>query len=125
DVAKRAVAVAVVDDVGQGVELLGRADLRRLGRRPGAARVVPFGERPVDVMRHIQIEVTVAVEVAPGGAGAPGVVEQAGAPPDLDEPAVALVLKELQTTVAGHQQVSETIAVEIGGATTVRVKRRL
>ena len=63
----------VPDGVCHGIEHLRRADIVRHVRRIALAKRM-VGERPVDVLAQIEVGIAVAVQVCPGGAGAPEVM---------------------------------------------------
>jgi hypothetical protein len=126
DVGERAVAVVAVQGVGAGVELPGGADVAGDVRGVTLAGGV-VGERPVHVLADVQVGVAVAVQVTPGGAGAPEVVAlQPDGLGDLDEApaalAVGLVVEEGQPAVAGDEQVGPAVAVVVGDGNPVAVE---
>src|SRR5439155_21291415 len=93
DIGKGAVAVVAIEPVWQGREVAGRTDVARLVIEADAGRVVREG--PVDVVTDVEVRIAVAVQVAPGGAGAPRIVVETGLAGDVDKAPPALLARHI------------------------------
>ena len=76
-------------------------------------------------MGDIQIEYTIAIQVAPASTRTPKRVAKSGLLGSFNEGAVTLIMKQKQTTVAGDKQIGEAITVIIPYSGTMVVMRRL
>ena len=123
-----ALSVLVLEQgVDQWLELLRRTHVAGDARRLSLANRV-VGERPIEVVAHVQVGEAVAVEVRPPGAGTPRDVREAEFRADRDEPppalAVRLVVEQFHAAVAGDDEVGEPVAVVVGHRDAVRVPPR-
>ncbi len=111
DVGERAVAIVAIQHADGAVVHDGRTVVPHARRRVAAEEILVA--RVVGVLPDEEVEVAVAVVVAPGGARPPGRVPDAGLRRVVREGAVAVVVVQDVAPVAGHEQVHESIVVVV------------
>ena len=117
DVGESAVAVVLVEDVGQAVEVVGGA----VGGDLVDAALGGGFEVVVEVVDDQEVEQAIVVVIEPAGGDAPGFADGGDVPGDMGldgdvgEGAVAIVVEELVVIDAGDVEVDESVVVVVSG----------
>ena len=112
-VGEGAVAVVVVESVGQAIIEIGMA--MEQSARPWIAACRLFFRIPRHVIDHEQVEPAVAIVIEPAGGHGPGFAVNPSLGRDVFEGAVAAVAVENVAAHAGDEQIGMAVVIVIGG----------
>ena len=80
------------------------------------------GRHPVDIPRHIQVQLPIAVHIAKGCSRVPSrYAPQASLGGDIQERPIALIEEQAVLPVTGHQHIRKSIAVDIAADAPMRI----